>query len=47
MRIDISLAESGVFAGINQLDDRIHDDSGIASNAKGSFRLKEAVVCFD
>ena len=47
MRIDISLAESGVFAGTDQLDDRFHDDPGIASNAKGSFRLKEAVVSFD
>ena len=36
-----------VFAGTEQLDDRFPADPGVASTAKGSSQLKEAVVCFD
>ncbi|MCH2283464.1 MAG: flavin reductase [SAR324 cluster bacterium] len=52
MTIVISPGEGGtaiarVFAGTEQLVDRFPADPGVASTAKGSSQLKEAVVCFD
>ena len=52
MTIVISPGEGGtaiarVFAGTEQLVDRFPADPGVASTAKCSSQLKEAVVCFD
>ena len=52
MTIVFSPGEEGTaiarfFAGTEQLDDRFPADPGVASTAKGSSQLKEAVVSFD